>query len=143
MQSVQRAPERRFFKAATRADLSPGGCITVKVAGVWIALADVDGQFHAVANKCPHNGAPLGMGQMDNEWIICPYHGWAFSMKTGAWDNDRSRSIPVYPVQVEGDDIHVGFLPDEIVDPEGEPKVYHSIWEPGTKCSSGHSDSCC
>lgn len=133
----------RYFKAAIRSDLPAASCITVKVAGVWVALAEHHGAIRAVANKCPHNGAPLGMGQMDHEWIICPYHGWAFHIETGAWDNDRSRCIPTYPVKVEGDDILIGFTPEQIVDSEEPPKVYPSIWEPGTTPSSGQSDSCC
>jgi nitrite reductase/ring-hydroxylating ferredoxin subunit len=132
-----------YFKAATRADIAHGGCITVKVAGVWVAIAELEGAYYAVANKCPHSGAPLGMGQMDHEWIVCPYHGWAFSVKSGTWDNDRTRTIPTYPLRLEGDEIWIGFTPEQIEDPNEPPKVYPSIWEPGTKPSSGHSDSCC
>lgn len=135
--------ELQYFKAATRADVAAQSCITVKVVGVWIALAEHHGTYYAVANKCPHYGAPLGMGQMDHQWIICPYHGWAFDVTSGVWDNDRTRNIPTYPVRVEGDDILVGFTPEQIEDPAAETKIYPSIWEPGTTPSSGHSDSCC
>jgi nitrite reductase/ring-hydroxylating ferredoxin subunit len=93
-------------------ELAPGQCTNIFIGHMGIALANIDGQFYAADNRCPHDGGPLGMGQMDKEWIICPYHGWAYSMKDGAYDNDRSRFMTTLPVKIEGDDVMVQ-LPDE------------------------------
>lgn len=110
----------RWMPLAKLSNLPPGKCINVFVEHVGVALANVEGQVYAMDNRCPHKGGPLGMGEMDGEWILCPYHDWAFSMTTGEWDNDRERHVTRLPVRIEGDDIIVE-MPDpgeELPDPK-------------------------
>lgn len=42
---------------------------------VW---KDLDGKPHAVQDRCPHRTAKLSLGTLNNGYIVCPYHGWAF-----------------------------------------------------------------
>lgn len=37
------------------------------------------GEIVALEDRCPHRGAPLSKGAVQEGEIICPYHGWAFS----------------------------------------------------------------
>lgn len=99
----------RFVSSGKRlADFPVERCMVAKVEGIFIALTQVDGQVYAVDNNCPHRGGPLGMGNLDGEWLVCPYHNWAYSVKSGVWDNDPKRFIKTFPVKVEGDEIFVG-----------------------------------
>ena len=102
----------RWVKIIKTAELPPGKCTNVFLGTMGIALANVHGRYYAADNRCPHDGGPLGMGEMDEEWIVCPYHGWAYSMKNGEHDNDRNRHMTTLKTRVEGDDLEVE-LPDE------------------------------
>ena len=48
-----------------------------------IALSYRDGQFGAVSGACNHAGGPLGQGELDGEYIVCPWHHWKFHCRTG------------------------------------------------------------
>lgn len=64
-----------------------------------VGVFNVDGEYHAVANVCPHQLAPLcegtitgemaseGVGDFqptrDGEVIQCPWHGWKFDITDG------------------------------------------------------------
>jgi phenylpropionate dioxygenase-like ring-hydroxylating dioxygenase large terminal subunit len=39
---------------------------------------DSQGQAHALRDICPHRGIPLSYGQIIDDQVECPYHGWKF-----------------------------------------------------------------
>jgi len=98
-------------------ELPPGGRLIVEVAGRSIGLFNVNGEYLAVRNRCPHQGGPLcegvqigalhsaGPGEYDydrpNEIIRCPWHAWEFDLRTGAswFDPERTR-VRAYEVEV-------------------------------------------
>jgi nitrite reductase (NADH) small subunit len=90
-----------FAFAIPVADLPPGRAVEVTVAGQSIALFNVNGTFHALANRCPHRGGPLGQGFVDGSRVSCPWHNWTFDVTTG--ENVASPDLKVarYEVQVE------------------------------------------
>ncbi|MFC5521055.1 aromatic ring-hydroxylating oxygenase subunit alpha [Polaromonas jejuensis] len=40
---------------------------------------DEAGAVHAWADQCPHRGAKLSLGRVENGQLECPYHGWQFA----------------------------------------------------------------
>ena len=36
------------------------------------------GELVALADVCPHRSAPLSMGFVENNELVCQYHGWRF-----------------------------------------------------------------
>lgn len=77
-----------------------------------IALSCVDGVFGAVSGVCNHVGGPLGQGQLDGEYLVCPWHQYKFHRQTGAgepgYEADR---VPSYAVRVEGGRVLVSAKP--------------------------------
>jgi len=70
--------------AIARADeCPPGRSIERVAAGRMVALANVDGTFHALDGLCPHQGGPLGTGTLCGTTLTCPWHGWQFDVVTG------------------------------------------------------------
>ena len=81
----------RDFPAGTRR--------LVDVRGRAIVVFNVDGEFFALANRCPHQGGSLVQGRLvglieasepgryrysrRGEIIRCPWHGWEFDLLTG------------------------------------------------------------
>ncbi|QVL55824.1 MAG: aromatic ring-hydroxylating dioxygenase subunit alpha [Simkaniaceae bacterium] len=43
-----------------------------------VLFRGADQEIVALEDRCPHRGAPLSGGRVDNGSIVCPYHGWTF-----------------------------------------------------------------
>jgi len=52
--------------------LKPGQVIEIIVAGKAIAVSNVDGEYFACTNACPHMDGPLGEGQLAGHILTCP-----------------------------------------------------------------------
>ena len=96
-----------MVKVAEATDLPAGKGMQVTVGGQPVALFNVDGEFFAVDNLCPHQGGPLGEGMVENDSVICPWHAWAFNVKTGESPLNPRAKIDTFPVTIEGDDIYI------------------------------------
>ena len=106
------------FKTVCRVgELKDGEGKTVSVGGKLMALFNDGGQFRAIDDMCPHMGASLAGGFVEDGIVTCPWHYWRFRLADGAWaDNPRIR-IGCYPVHVVGDEIRL-----ELPDPPAENK---------------------
>ena len=74
----------------------------------FVLYRNSQGQVIALKDQCPHRGAALSMGWVDNDCIRCPYHGWQFQANGRCVDipsNAPETPIPpkarveTYPVQ--------------------------------------------
>jgi len=45
---------------------------------VFVFWRTADGAAHASLDRCPHLGAALSGGKVDNDELVCPFHGWRF-----------------------------------------------------------------
>ncbi|MAG91116.1 non-heme iron oxygenase ferredoxin subunit [Candidatus Woesearchaeota archaeon] len=96
-----------FVKVANKNDLKPGENKVVNVNGTDVGLFNVDGEFVAINNACPHKGGPLGEGMLEGDVVTCPWHGWQFNVKTGVSPVMPTAKVSCYQVKVEGDDVLV------------------------------------
>ncbi|HEV3415936.1 MAG TPA: non-heme iron oxygenase ferredoxin subunit [Pirellulales bacterium] len=92
-----------WIQVAAVSDCPPGTALELSAGERVIALFNVDGAFHALDGICPHQGGPLGEGDLAGCIVTCPWHGWQFDVRTG--QNQLSASVrqPSFPVRVEGD----------------------------------------
>jgi 3-phenylpropionate/trans-cinnamate dioxygenase ferredoxin component len=105
-----------FVRVADKAELPANQMMIVVVGGKDVLLANVDGYYYAIANKCTHLGGSLAKGVLEGSIVTCPRHGSRFDVKTGK--NVRGAKIGFvkmnvrdeesYAVKVEGTDIMVG-----------------------------------
>jgi 3-phenylpropionate/trans-cinnamate dioxygenase ferredoxin subunit len=103
---------------ATVGEISPGASKLVTVKGREIGLFNVNGEYFALANKCPHEGASLCAGRLvglaqsegpsdyrllrQGEFLKCPWHGWEFDVRTGqSWCDPENTYVRQYAVSVE------------------------------------------
>jgi nitrite reductase/ring-hydroxylating ferredoxin subunit len=93
-----------YVTVAHLADVPPGTVLSVRAGERWYALANVDGALHALDNNCPHNGGPLGKGELHGRELTCPWHGWRWDATSGrnCWPGTDWR-VPRVPVRVVGD----------------------------------------
>ena len=107
---------RRFWHpVATSADLKKDAivpAIPVTLLGEKLALYRCDdGSLGLVQERCPHRGAALSYGVVEDDCIRCPYHLWKFD-KSGQCIDQPAESktstmkdrikIAAYPVQEMG-----------------------------------------
>lgn len=99
-------------------EIPPGTRKAVTVSGRPVVVFNVGGEYFALLNKCPHQGAPLCHGHMtgfvtsdgvgdfkisrQGEIVMCPNHGWEFDVRTGQSYFDPLRTkVKMYPSAVE------------------------------------------
>ena len=93
------------------ADIPVGGSVVVNLLQRDIAVFNVKGQFFAIDDFCPHMGASLSGGYVEDGCVACPWHYWRFRLADGTWADNPKQKIGSYPVHVAGDDVQLE-LPD-------------------------------
>jgi nitrite reductase (NADH) small subunit len=94
----------------------------VEIDGHRIGLYRVGDELHALADRCPHRGAPICSGRVvtpievrdgclelgDQASVLrCPWHKWEFEIATGRCLVDQRLRLRRYAVQVDGEDVVV------------------------------------
>lgn len=105
-----------YYKVGSINDLHPGEMKKTDVQGHEILLANVDGTYYAIDDKCPHMGASLSEGKLEGTHVICPRHGSVFDVTNGAFVEGgkllmiriKTHDVGSYPVKIEGADILAG-----------------------------------
>lgn len=111
-------PKLKPHRVCSTAELPAGERKIVEISGKSIGVFNVNGEYHAIRNACPHQNAPLCLGRVsgttlpspageyhygrEGEIIRCPWHGWEFDLTTGqsVFNPHRCR-VKSYPVSVE------------------------------------------
>jgi nitrite reductase/ring-hydroxylating ferredoxin subunit len=95
----------------------------VELGGRMIGVFRLDGDFFALADRCPHRGAPLcssgkvvnaveGVGDQarvtrEGALVRCPWHKWDFEIASGRCAVDARLRVRRYPVRVDGEELVV------------------------------------
>lgn len=96
-----------FLRAAKTSEIPAGTIREVQVNGKAVAVANVDGKFHAINNTCLHRGGPLGEGMLEGQIVTCPWHGWEYDVTTGKVAQNPTVGVMSHPVEVRGDEVFV------------------------------------
>ena len=91
--------------------IAPGRGEAFAVHGRMVAVFNVDGQYHAIDDFCPHMGASLAGGRVEHGMVACPWHAWRFKVCDGTWCDNPRIKIDSFEVKVEGDDVLVKVPP--------------------------------
>ncbi len=87
-----------------RLDECPAGTAIERVAADRVlALFNVEGTVYALDGVCPHQGGPLGQGELCGSIVTCPWHGWQFDATSGQHQLNPRMVQPRYEVRVEND----------------------------------------
>lgn len=76
-----------------------------------VALFNVDGEYYALENVCPHQGSPIVDGFVEGRTVTCPWHAWCFDLRTGSLTLGEFAVIPRFEVRIEQDGIYLSKEP--------------------------------
>lgn len=97
-----------FVRICSQADVPAEGKIKEFVVnGRALAVTKVDGKVCVLDGTCPHEGGPLGEGSIEGGKLVCPWHSYAFDVKTGANDEDPEVRAEVLDAKVEEGELRV------------------------------------
>jgi len=97
-----------FVEVCTLSAIPDGGAIRVVVDEFEVALFRHGTTVRALDDRCTHEGAPLSQGIVEDDTVLCPWHGAAFSLDSG-----RNTSPPAphpvrcWEVRVSGDAVEI------------------------------------
>jgi len=92
--------------------LKPQSGMVVMVENYPIALFNLNGEYIAMDNTCPHQGGSLGMGELKGDIVRCPWHGWKFNCRTGAAIHNSEIVVQRYSVFEKDDGIYLDWSED-------------------------------
>jgi nitrite reductase (NADH) small subunit len=113
---------------ASDSELDDGDRIVVQLKGRDVGVFNLGGEYYAYTSWCAHQGGPACEGRlsgtteatydpethetttewvMDDEVLLCPWHGWEFDVRTGQALARTEISLPECPVRVEDGDVVV------------------------------------
>ena len=95
----------KWVRVVAAAELAPGTCGEYVAGDRMVALFNVDGNFYAMDGICPHQGGPLGKGDLCGAIVTCPWHGFQFDVTSGQHQTSKSLVHPTFPVKVETGDV--------------------------------------
>ena len=115
--------------AGSSSDIPEQGRLVVDVGGQTVGIFRVKGRLYAYENTCPHQGGPVCQGLVipavrellntdqasmgyafdENEMrIVCPWHGYEFSIQTGSHPAKAEIRLKPVPVSEENGVVYVG-----------------------------------
>jgi phthalate 4,5-dioxygenase len=75
---------RRYWQPVALSDelLGPRPVKAVQLMGQhFVLFRDEDGRLGMLDRDCPHRGADLAFGRLEDGGLRCPFHGWLFNVK--------------------------------------------------------------
>jgi len=73
----------RTWVRVPRPALAPGEVTTVVAGARAVCVIRTEAGWGALDNRCPHQGGPLGDGQLEGSFVICPWHAYEYDPVTG------------------------------------------------------------
>ncbi len=105
--------ELQYIKIGNKLDFDKTNYIIKKIIAKSIAIIKKgDNSFYAVEASCKHQGANLLENEgafLTSNIAICPRHQWEYNLETGECLSNSSAPLRIFPVELRGDDIYVGF----------------------------------
>lgn len=105
---TRRMKSIRISDSVSEIPFNEKGMTTVNAGGTTICLIRNGDHILACTDRCPHAGASLSDGFIDqHNNIVCPVHHYKFNLRTGRDAFNEGYFLKLFPVQVRGDGVYV------------------------------------
>ncbi len=100
--------QSKRYRVGVVADFPEEKAVAVEVDGVSVVVCNYQGKLYALENRCSHDDAELGGGELDGCQITCPRHQAKFDIRDGTVTAPPA-IIPIdsYDVVVRGKSVFV------------------------------------
>ncbi len=90
-------------------DVPEGSARMFVVDDVPIGIFNVNGEFFAIDNRCPHAGASLSLGFIDHDQVTCRIHHYRFCVRDGKYlDHEQPElNARTFSLRVVGQEVQV------------------------------------
>jgi nitrite reductase (NADH) small subunit len=108
-------------------EFKDGDCRILSVEGFEVGVFRRGSRLIAYENRCPHQGGPVCQGKIflrvdeplgahqvslglkfsKDEHIVCPWHGYEYSLETGKHPGDGRLKLRPVSVEVRSDEVYV------------------------------------
>jgi len=72
-----------FAKVAESSEIHIGGMKMFRIGEKEYLIANVNGKYYAMGNRCTHANADLSQGSLEGNVVTCPKHKSKFDVTTG------------------------------------------------------------
>ena len=79
----------------------------LKVDEKFLVLFNINEQFYAIDDSCPHQGASLFNGKLEGKALQCCAHGLKFDLESGYMLNSTHLKMTSYLVEVIESDVFI------------------------------------
>ncbi len=105
--------ESEYVKAAVKSEIPIGKMKMVKIGEKEVLIANVNGNYYAINNRCTHAGGDLSKGSLVDNIVECPKHHSKFDVTTGKvvstpkipFFHLKIQDEQSYQVKIENEDI--------------------------------------
>ncbi len=108
-----------WIRVAPRDELPPGSSVGVETDLGFVGVYNVDGEFFAIDDLCPHVAERLSLGRVDGCVVTCPAHGWRFDVRTGKSPDFDGIEVARFEVTVQEGVVYLIPAGDAQMDWEG------------------------
>lgn len=64
-------------------DVSPGHALKIEIAGLILAVFNLNGEFYVTDDTCTHGPGSLSEGCIEGDTVECDFHNGVFNIRTG------------------------------------------------------------
>ena len=97
-----------WVRVADAEECPAGALLRVEIEGTDVVLANVDGDYYALLDRCSHQDYPLSDGELEGTRLECIYHGARFDVCTGrAVQLPAIRPVKTFEVEVRDGDVYL------------------------------------
>jgi 3-phenylpropionate/trans-cinnamate dioxygenase ferredoxin subunit len=96
------------IKVGLVSEIAAGERKLIEAGGMFIAVFNVGGKYHAIEDVCTHDDGPVAEGELEGYEIECPRHGARFDIRDGrVLSFPAIRPVNSFKVRVDGEEIIV------------------------------------
>src|SRR5262252_7090531 len=117
-------PEPVATHVVARVDeIPPGGRKIIRLEGREVGVFNLDGEFYALKNSCPHQAARVCLGRVvgttlpsdvyefrygqEGRILRCPWHSWEYDIRTGESVFDKNVRVVSYAVAIADGEVAI------------------------------------
>ena len=103
--SVRRPQKPVYRRLCATHDVQLGAMKALDVDGQAVLVANVNGEFYAVANHCGDTPLPLQFGTLRDAELRCSWHGCRYDIRSGHRLDGGAERLAVLPVAIENGEV--------------------------------------